>query len=118
MKNLFIFILFSFIALKGATQITLDKVKHNFGDLEPYSARYVDFILTNQGDKQEWLLRIVKPNEVTYINSKQFIEKDSTIVIRLHVNPKKKGRFNYKIDVYLSDRAESIELKLSGIYWK
>lgn len=105
------FFLFSF---SGGAQIKLDKTKYNFGDLEAYSARYVDFKLTNIGAKEEWVLRLVKPKEVIYISSKQIIEKDSSIIIRLQVTPKSKGHFNYKIDLFLSDRADAIELRLTG----
>ncbi len=109
-------LLYVFILVSGflSAQISFDKTKHDFGDLEPYSARYVDFILTNTGNKQEWLLSVKKPYEVVYINSNQFIEKDSSIVLRLQVNPKEKGRFNYKVEVFTSDRNEAVEIKLTG----
>ena len=49
-----------------------------------------------------------------YINSGQIIEKDSSVVLRLQVNPPRKGRFNYTVDVFTSDRAEAVKIKLSG----
>ena len=90
-------ILICFVLLNNLvySQIEFSTVKHDFGDLEPYSARYFDLKLTNIGDKQEWLLSVKKPVDVTYIVSKQIIEKDSSILIRLHVTPDKKGRFSY-----------------------
>lgn len=95
-------------------QVEFDKVKHDFGELEPYSLRYVDFRLTNKGNKQEWLLSIKKPAEVVYIQSKQFIEKDSSIIVRLHVNPQEKGRFSYQVQIFTSDRNEPVTVKLTG----
>ncbi len=95
-------------------QISFNTTKHNFGDLEPYSARYVDIILSNNGSKQEWLLSVKKPAEVAYITSKQLIEKDSSIAVRLHVNPRKKGRFSYDVNIFTSDRGEATTIKLSG----
>ena len=88
--------------------------KHDFGSLEPYSPRYVDFVLTNKGSKQEWLLSVKKPVEVVYIPSKQIIDKDSSVVLRLQVNPTSKGKFSYQIEVYTSDRDEPVKLKLTG----
>ena len=77
-------------------QVEFSETKFDFGDLEPYSARYVDLKLTNKGQKQEWLLTVKKPVEVSYIVSKQIMEVDSSIIIRLHINPTKKGKFNYE----------------------
>ena len=88
--------------------------KHDFGNLEPYSPRYVDFVLTNKGSKQEWLLSVKKPVEVVYIPSKQIIEKDSSVVLLLQVNPTSKGKFSYQVEVYTSDRDEPVKLKLTG----
>jgi Ca-activated chloride channel family protein len=108
-------ILISFLfSLSATAQVEFDKVKHDFGDLEPYTPRYVDFILTNKGNKQEWLLSVKKPMEVVYINSKQFIEKDSSIIVRLQVNPRSKGKFNYTVEIFTSDRDEAVKVKLTG----
>ncbi len=95
-------------------QVSFDKVKYDFGDLEAYSARYVDIVLSNEGTKQEWLLSVKKPMEVMYINSGQFIEKDSSIIVRLQVNPRTKGRFSYNVEIFTSDRAEATTIKLTG----
>lgn len=113
MKQLILFavILYSFISFG---QVNFSTTKHDFGDLEPYSARYVDLKLTNTGQKQEWLLTVKKPAEVSYIVSKQIIDVDSSIIIRLNVNPNKKGKFNYNIEVFTSDRAEAVKVKLTG----
>ncbi|PHR32421.1 MAG: hypothetical protein COA38_06545 [Fluviicola sp.] len=113
MKQLILFsiLVCSFFSLG---QVKFNITKHDFGDLEPYSARYVDLKLSNTGQKQEWLLRVKKTVEVSYIVSKQIIDKDSSIIIRLHVNPTKKGRFNYSVDVFTSDRAEPVKVKLTG----
>ena len=112
--KLLILLLTLLSSLFAYAQVNFNLTKHDFGDLEPYSARYVDLKLTNIGDKQEWLLTVKKTAEVTYIVSKQIIEIDSTIIIRLHVNPNKKGRFNYNVNVFTSDRAEPVAVKLTG----
>ena len=102
------------MAFSGFSQVEFSTVKHDFGDLEPYSARYVDIELTNRGSKQEWLLSVKKPFEVVYINSNQFIEPDSTIIVRLQVNPKTKGKFSYNVEIFTSDRSEAVKVKLTG----
>lgn len=113
MQQLAILLIF-FTHLSAFGQVKFDKVKHDFGDLEAYDLRYVDIILTNEGDKQEWLLSVKKPMEVVYLNSGSIIEKDSSIVVRLQVNPGKKGRFSYNVEIFTSDRSEAVNVKLTG----
>lgn len=111
-------VLFLLIALHIASfasaQLQFSAVKHDFGDLSAYAARHVDIMLENTGAKQEWILTIKKPAEVAFITSKQLIEKDSTLVLRLHVNPALKGRFSYEVNVFTSDRAEATTIHLTG----
>lgn len=111
-QRIFLFLLL--FAFNSSAQISFNTKKHDFGELEPYSPRYVDLILKNIGDKQEWVLSVKKPFEVIYITSKQIIEKDSSTIIRLQVNPKKKGRFSYTVNVFTSDKGEATEIKLTG----
>lgn len=112
----FFFLSFFFLCLQftATTQVMFSTTKHDFGNIESYEPRYVDIILSNKGDKQEWLLSVKKPLEVVYIPSNQFIEKDSSIYVRLQVNPKTKGKFSYKVEIYTSDRNEPEIIKLTG----
>ena len=103
-----------FIAFWSDAQISFDKTRHDFGDLEAYSERYVDIVLKNTGNKQEWILSVKKPMGVVYITSKQIIEKDSSVIVRLQVNPKEKGRFSYVVNVFTSDRGEATPIRLTG----
>jgi Ca-activated chloride channel family protein len=95
-------------------QVTFDKLKHDFGDLESYDERFVDFILTNKGQKKEYVLSVKKPYEVNYIVNGKFMDQDSSVVLRFQINPKVKGRFSYDIDVFVSDRAEAVKIKITG----
>jgi len=110
----FIFFLVLIGSFLSIGQVEFSQTKHDFGDLEPYSARYFDLKLTNKGQKQEWLLTVKKPAEVSYIVSKQIIDVDSCIIIRLHVSPNRKGKFNYDVEVFTSDRDEAVKVKLTG----
>ncbi len=109
-----LFLFLFFYTLSTNAQVEFNKVKHDFGDLEAYSARYVDIVLSNKGNKQEWLLSVKKPVDVVYITSKQIMEKDSSIIVRLHVNPKEKGKFSYEVNIFTSDRAEATRVRLTG----
>ncbi len=89
-----------FLISNSFGQIVFEKIKHDFGDLEAYSDRFVDIVVTNKGPKKEYLLSVKKPLDVVYLVNGQFIEKDSSLIVRLQVNPKVKGKFSYDIDIY------------------
>lgn len=110
------FILFFFLIISPITfgQIVFEKEKHDFGDLEAYDDRFVDIVVTNKGIKKEYLLSVKKPYEVVYLVNGQFIEKDSSLVVRLQVNPKVKGRFAYEVEIYTSDKDVPTIIKLTG----
>lgn len=114
MRIFLLSILFFLFHLGVNAQVKFSETKHDFGSVESYDPRYVDIVLTNTGAKQEWLLSVKKPQEVVYIPSNQFIEKDSSIYVRLQVNPKEKGKFNYKVEIFTSDRDEPVEVRLTG----
>lgn len=114
MKNIFFFLLILFCSSVGYGQIIFSAIKHDFGELESYDVRYFDLVLKNNGNKEAWILTVKKPREVSYITSKQIIAKDSSVIIRLHVNPIKKGRFSYDVNVFTSDRAEATKVKIQG----
>lgn len=114
MKVLTIICLFLFCSLQIDAQVAFDKTKYDFGNLEAYSNRFVDIVLKNNGDKQHWLLSVKKPMDVVYITSKQIMEKDSSIIVRLQVNPREKGRFSYDVQIFTSDRDEATIIKLTG----
>ena len=113
MKNLLLLFLMASSTF-GFGQTTFNFRSHDFVDLEAYSDRFVDLIITNNGAKKEYMLSVKKPNDVIYIVTGQSMEKDSSIVVRFQVNPKKKGKFKYEIDVFTSDKNEARQITLSG----
>ena len=115
MRTIHILFIFFLIPVWGITQVAFNSTRHDFGDLESYDLRYIDIVLSNKGQKEAWVLSVKKPREVAYIISNQIIPKDSTTVLRFQINPKEKGRFNYSIDVFTSDKGEATKIKLTGI---
>ena len=99
----------------GFGQLRFDKLQHDFGILESFSNRFTELNLTNSGSKKHYLLRIEMPLEVTSTFSNDLISPDSTIGIRLMVNPKKKGKFEYTVRIYTSDKDDATLIKLKGI---
>lgn len=95
-------------------QMTFSTLKHNFGELQSYDNRFVDITITNYGPKDGYILSVRKPGEVVYIQSRALIQKDSSLTLRFQVNPTQKGRFNYTVDIFTSDRGEAHKLVLNG----
>jgi len=114
MRGILTILILFFVGLVQAQVVEFDKTRHDFGNLESYDLRYVDFVLTNKGTKKEWILSVKKPAEVIYIANGQGIEPGGAVVLRFQVDPKFKGKFSYEVEVYTSDRAEPVKLKITG----
>lgn len=111
------FLLLSLITIfsfSANSQTVFSTLNHNFGELQNNDFRFVDIQLTNNGSKETLIFSVRKPSEIDYIISKKRITPDSTSIIRFQVNPKKKGPFSYKIEVYTSDKNEATILTLKG----
>lgn len=108
----YIFIL-GFFSL-GNSQIKFDKTEFDFDEIYANTERFVDFKITNTGKKKEYLLSVRKPNEVFYLVNGQYLDSDSSLIIRLKPNGKKLGKFNYEVEVYTSDKLTPTILKIKG----
>lgn len=113
MKNR-LFFFFLFVVNLGVTQTVFNMKSHDFGELEAYSDRFVDLVVTNKGPEKAYLLSVKKPLDVVYLVNGERIEKDSSITVRLQVNPRQKGKFKYEIDVFTSDQSEARKIVLTG----
>lgn len=109
------FIIISVACFFSATsQIIYDKTAFDFDEIYATSERFVDFKIHNSGKKKEFLLSVRKPNEVTYLVNGQYLDPDSSLILRLKPNAKKLGKFYYEIEVYTSDKLTPTILKING----
>lgn len=109
-----LFVLIFALSFSTMSQIIFDKTNYDFDELFASSERFVDFKITNIGKKKEYLLSVRKPNEVTYLVNGQYLDTDSSLIIRLKPNSKKLGKFNYEVEVYTSDKLTPTILKING----
>ena len=109
-----LFAFFSSLFLAASAQIELSKTRHDFGNIMSFENRFVDIELKNSGAQKAYVLRIVKPREVVYVSTGESIEPGASSALRFQVNPTDKGKFSYSVDVFLSDRAEAVSIRLSG----
>lgn len=110
----FIISLFVLFTLNSNAQVVFTAKEHDFGDLEQGDARFVDIYLKNKTDKEAYILSVKQPREVVYIQKKALMMPDSSNVIRFQINKKTKGRFNYNIEVFTSDRQTPTVITLKG----
>lgn len=113
MRLILVFI-YSTFASSLFSQIVFEKTKYDFGDLNLTTDRYIDIIVTNKGPKKEYLLSVKKPAEIVYLVNGQFMEKDSSLVVRLQINRRTKGKFSYEVQIYTSDKDDPTIIKLTG----
>lgn len=109
-----ILILLLFIFQFGNAQIEFDKTSYDFGELTINSPRFVDIYLKNNSDKAQYILSVKQPLEVVYIQQRALILPGESIAVRFQANPKKKGGFNYKINIFTSDKQTATTIQLKG----
>lgn len=109
-----IFIILSILPCITVSQVQFSATKHDFGDMDAFANRVVDIQLKNTGNKDVYLLRVEVERNTRYLYSKKKIEPDSTIILRLKVNPVDEGRFKSDVWVFLSSSNEAQIIKLKG----
>jgi Ca-activated chloride channel family protein len=110
----FVFLVLLLLSFSSTAQLRFEVLNYDFGLLESYDDRFVDVKVSNIGAKKEYILSVKKPSDVVYIAPSDRIGPDSSMFLRFQVNPSVKGRFNYDIDVFTSDKASATRIRLSG----
>lgn len=113
-KLLFILILTTGFSAVSKAQLLFDKVSHDFEDVYANDDYFTDFVVKNSGNKKAFILTVKNPREVTFLFSNEMILPDSSIVFRLHVNPKSLGKFKYEVELFSTDKTAPTTIKLTG----
>ncbi|MDF3027301.1 MAG: von Willebrand factor type [Fluviicola sp.] len=79
----------------------------DFGKIDAGSTRYIDLKIGNPKEKKIYILRVEHSPEVTYRLTSDQIVPDSAVQLRIQVNPKKQGDFNFVVKLHLSDQTEA-----------
>lgn len=96
------------------SQLQFEKWSHDFGNLTADSERIVDIEVKNVGKKKEYFLSFRPDRDLTCLSKGQRIDPDSTTFIRIQVNPKQVGKFNYRVEIYTSDSQEARYIQVKG----
>ena len=111
--KLIYFVLFM-VSFSGMAQLETSKLTHDFGNLYDNAPSYYDFKFKNKSGVAVFLLTLDKPREVSYIHTKKIIQPDSTMLLRLKIDDRIKGKFKYKVDLFFSDSNTPITVTLMG----
>lgn len=86
----------------------------DYGQIDAHSKRYIDLTMGNPTTQKIYILRVEHSPEVTYRLTSDLISPDSTVQIRIQVNPVKKGDFKYVLKLHMSDQSEPVIYRLTG----
>lgn len=86
----------------------------DLGKLTSTTQRYADITIRNNSELTAYLKQVEHSPQVVYRTSQETIKPDSTFVMRVQVNPDKKGAFNYVLRFNLSSEEQPIEIRLIG----
>jgi Ca-activated chloride channel family protein len=114
MNKLIYIFLFVCISITATSQITFDKLSHNFGEVFKNNDRVVDIKLVNTSQKNIYLLTVKNDRSVKVLTSNKTVQPDSTLIIRFKYNPTKKGNFKIKTPIYLSNSRDPIIFTMQG----
>ncbi len=107
-------LLFLFVSLVIQGQIESSELTLSFGTIKEGDNRVKEIVLTNNGDREETLIRIgANESEFDIKYSTQTISPGKTVVIRIKYNPRTKGEKSYDIPIYFS-RSKPLNLKVSA----
>lgn len=109
-----IFLLYLFCGFTVSAQVTLVKSEHNFGEINRGDERLVDFTLRNNSNSAATIFRLEAGEEFDVKFTSKTIAPGDEEIIRLQFNPREKGKFNYKIPLYISAWQKPEFIKISG----
>jgi Mg-chelatase subunit ChlD len=111
-KSLLLFLFVRCSSLLWA-QLSFEFSTHDFGEVDRETLRWIDLEVTNKEKKTAQILRLEAPRSITYRISKKELAPDSTMFIRLFIDPFEKGSFKEKVLVWTSssNKPKTIVLK-------
>src|SRR5688572_22069634 len=107
-------LLFFLISLNSVSQVSLLSSTHDFGELNRGDNRMVDFTIKNTGNSTATIFRLEAGKEFDIKFTSKTIAPGSEEIIRIQFNPREKGKFNYKLPLYLSSWQKPEHIELNG----
>lgn len=106
-----IFLIFSVLT---SAQLSPSQSSHRFGVVDQGSQRIVEMEFVNKGDRETRLLTSNFPREYDVVFSTKTILPGETLVIRVKLNPVRKGNVKDEVLLYFTDQLDPVRLRFEG----
>ncbi len=106
-----IFLIFSVLT---SAQLSPPQSSHRFGVVDQGSQRIVEMEFVNKGDRETRLLTSNFPREYDVVFSTKTILPGETLVIRVKLNPVRKGNVKDEVLLYFTDQLDPVRLRFEG----
>jgi Mg-chelatase subunit ChlD len=93
-------------------QVSIAPSRLDFGITSPQTIWVRDLIVTNEGQKSDFLLRHTFSHEYSILLSAKTMAPDSSIVIRVQFKPREKTVYNEKIELYFASMDKPIVIPM------
>lgn len=90
------------------------ETQQSLGDYKNGGAHYADYRLVNTFDKKIVVLRVKPEERVSWRLSSKEVNPGDTLLLRLQMNPLKKGKLTQQVELYHTASLEPIVISLSG----
>lgn len=97
-----------------SAQVEIEPARADFGIITRTSDRLLDFALRNNGLEKAIVLRTELGPECSFLYSSREIAPDSSVNLRVKINPASKGDFRVKGRIWLSTMKEPLEIELKA----
>jgi Ca-activated chloride channel family protein len=87
---------------------------HRFGIVERGSNRIVEMEFVNEGNRETRLLTSNFPREYDVVFSSKTISPGESLIIRVKLNPVRKGNVKDEVLLYFTDQLEPVRLRFEG----
>lgn len=86
----------------------------DFGLVEKASSRVMELSFVNKGDKETRLLTSNFPREYDVVFSSKIIPVNEELIIRIKLNPFKKGKLNDEVLLYFTDQLDPVKIAIQA----
>lgn len=90
------------------------QTRQSVGDIDVHNQFCIPFIVKNNGDRKEFVLKVDAPSGVTYKKPVHAILPYETDTLQLFYAPNAKGIFDKEINIFLSSSTTPVVLRING----
>lgn len=113
MKLAITFLFSVVLSLQGIAQVQYNKTL-DFGSISNQGEAYADIVFENKSNKTVYFLRTEPEEELQILLESKSIPPGESKLLRVQVNPARKGGFNKKVELWMSHEAKPLTIRVKG----